>query len=531
MKSVLVALLLLFVISGFSLMENLSVNAQTGTPISGIINQNTIWTKANSPYSLTGPTAVNKGATLTIEAGVTVNLNSHYIQVNGTLIAKGSNAEKISFSNGQIIFTQSAVGWDEQNGSGSIIENALFSSEISVDGFARLTSKIIIANSPKITHSNINAYIEVNSGSPIISDNTLNNKYRSDYLSANEYMVLTLSGGAPKIINNTITGIAIKAGSPAVLNNNITRGTDTSSYAAINILGGSPTISNNIIASGTHTWGGGSFYPGGKTTFNGINGGNNAHISDNIISGCAIGIATNLATIERNVIENSSVGIEINSGVIQNNTITNNSIAIRLKQPGSVTITYNNIENSLQNAIYLQDAPNNVNATYNWWGTTDTQTIAQSIHDFKNDFNLGNVIFTPLLMSPNALAPAATPVSIPIAIPSSTPAPTQTPAFTPPITPTPMPESTSPPSYESTQTIGPSVTPTLKPTQSLGLSPIEAPTTIPSPSTVSSQPVMQAFQVDQYLVVIGVLAGALAVMGAAIAVLVRKNRKLAGSKQ
>jgi hypothetical protein len=49
--------------------------------------------------------AVNNGVTLTIEPGVTVNLNSFYIRVNGTLTARGTDNDKISFNGGYIVFT------------------------------------------------------------------------------------------------------------------------------------------------------------------------------------------------------------------------------------------------------------------------------------------------------------------------------------------------------------------------------------------------------------------------------------------
>jgi nitrous oxidase accessory protein NosD len=42
-----------------------------------------------------------------------------------------------------------------------------------------------------------------------------------------------------------------------------------------------------------------------------------------------------------------------------------------------------------------------INATYNWWGTTNTTSISQSIHDSKNDSSLGAVIFTPILTAKN----------------------------------------------------------------------------------------------------------------------------------
>ncbi len=72
--------------------------AQASSETTGIINADTTWTKTNSPYTLTGPVAVNTGVTLTIDPGVTVNLGAFYIQVNGTLVAKGTSTDKIYFN-------------------------------------------------------------------------------------------------------------------------------------------------------------------------------------------------------------------------------------------------------------------------------------------------------------------------------------------------------------------------------------------------------------------------------------------------
>lgn len=63
---------------------------QASTDVIGIITSNTTWTKANSPYNLTGSILVSNGVELTILAGVTVNLNGYVIMVNDTLTAGGS---------------------------------------------------------------------------------------------------------------------------------------------------------------------------------------------------------------------------------------------------------------------------------------------------------------------------------------------------------------------------------------------------------------------------------------------------------
>ncbi len=45
-----------------------------------------------------------------------------------------------------------------------------------------------------------------------------------------------------------------------------------------------------------------------------------------------------------------------------------------------------------------------MNATYNWWGTTNVQSINQKIYDNTDDFNLGKVTFEPFLDAPNRFA-------------------------------------------------------------------------------------------------------------------------------
>jgi hypothetical protein len=77
-------------------------NAQATSNVSGIINTNTTWTKANSPYTLTGNVLVDNKVTLTIEPGTTVNLEGYYIMVNGTLKAKGTSANPIMLNGGSI---------------------------------------------------------------------------------------------------------------------------------------------------------------------------------------------------------------------------------------------------------------------------------------------------------------------------------------------------------------------------------------------------------------------------------------------
>ena len=88
---------------------NTAVAATTG---SGYISADTTWTAANSPYSVSGNVIVRSGATLTIEPGVTVNFNADKsLQIDGTLIAKGTSARPITFTGGNDASTGTTAKW------------------------------------------------------------------------------------------------------------------------------------------------------------------------------------------------------------------------------------------------------------------------------------------------------------------------------------------------------------------------------------------------------------------------------------
>lgn len=163
---------------------------QAYTDVNGVINSDKTWTKANSPYSLTGPVAVNSGVTLTIEAGTAVNLNDYYIQVNGTLIAKGTSTNLINFNGGGITFTSASKSWNEQTGSGCIIENAQFYPTTDAYGNTRSTNIVTIEGvSPKIT-SNFNVTVIVKGGTPIISQN--------------KFIDIQVNAGSPQIVTTRL---------------------------------------------------------------------------------------------------------------------------------------------------------------------------------------------------------------------------------------------------------------------------------------------------------------------------------------
>jgi hypothetical protein len=388
--------------------------AQNGSSVGGIISSDSTWTKSDSPYSFTANVLVENGVTLTIDAGVVVNLNSYYILVNGTLRARGNQNNPIYFNNGinnypnaAITFGQGSVNWNQQTGLGSIIENAVLnSSSIQCQQGA----------SPKINNDTIYGEIGYLNGSPIISNSTIFGLISDISVQA-----------SPIIENNVINGYINDAG------------------------GGSSTISGNTIFGGIgsdqynrplyQNW---AIVIGGGIGNSNVN---NAYIANNTIYGFFTDAAISVEAGTPNIIDNSisntlgggaynygiNVGIKVGNAkpMIKNNTIT--QCAYGITTSSTLTISYNNIFNNSLNIKLMAGASGNVTAAYNWWGTTDTQAISKSIYDFKNDFNLGNVNFLPILTSPNLEAHYfSSSTSNPANQPSSTPStmPTQTPSIT-----------------------------------------------------------------------------------------------------
>jgi hypothetical protein len=77
-------------------LENLEARLAL-TDVSGAIAANTTWTKAASPYNVTGDVTVQSAATLNIEPGVVVNFAaSTGITINGRLVAEGTAFDRIS---------------------------------------------------------------------------------------------------------------------------------------------------------------------------------------------------------------------------------------------------------------------------------------------------------------------------------------------------------------------------------------------------------------------------------------------------
>jgi hypothetical protein len=177
---------------------------------------------------------------------------------------------------------------------------------------------------------------------------------------------------ASNIIKDNGSGISLGfANSQVVITDNFISGSKQSAYTGgfgLDIYSGSPTVRHNVFANNGQ---GQSFCNGRCSVIN-------------IFSGGAPTVISNTFTgnwLDSLVYFNYGGG-----GIYQNNNWAGNQV----------------------NYIFYRSTQStqNVTATLNYWGTSNTTTIDGLIYDFLDDFNPGQVVYQPILTSPEPSAPA-----------------------------------------------------------------------------------------------------------------------------
>lgn len=353
--------------------------AQSGRTVSGIISSDTTWTKANSPYNLSGNIGVLTGVTFTIEPGVVVNLNGYYIQINGTLIARGTSTNQIQFNGGSL----QGITVNSQVGSISSIAFATIDSALSVNSTIVdhcVITRGFFASGSNVTHNTITSGVSVSDSTSLVSN----------------------------VISGIINGFA---GSHVPI---VTATTQTNFTTPV-------IVENNTIIGGSLSYSGQAYT--GISCFGFVS------ITNNFITNCQEAIyvvsfsTTENVQIQKNSLYYNGVGIFIKAGnsqattsdnlLIKDNLIVNNSVGINVQKSDGIaklTVINNNIYDNPTN--FNWGLPSDIDIPNNYWGTTNETAISQSIRDSKSDFNLGTVNFYPFLSKPNQDAPEVIPTSV-----------------------------------------------------------------------------------------------------------------------
>jgi hypothetical protein len=417
--------------------------------VQGTISQNTTWTSDHT-YLVVNNVGVAPNVTLSIEPGTTVRFNGNYsLNVGGTLVANGTAAQPIEFvhnSSGtwnRIYFDDPSVdAVADANGnyqSGCMLSyvdiqgaiNGIASNNATpylshvttdggqVNGLAGSTPIWIIGsdlNGPVNMTSSVGLYNHF-WGSTI---QDIDQSYaRLIIIGRGEVLTSTVPADVRLSLGGTVR--ATTAGSVLIQGGALVQQSTITS-----VIVDTGTVENNTVLSAITINSGNVL---SNTVAGGITTGSGSTVrANNIDAGeQEYGIrATGPVTATHNrVTRSSAAAISVTAGLVEGNLVANTNNNSDGLRAGAATIISNTFTGVRGRTIYsnfgvpIRIAGNNfahntgpydiyndnpagqdMEATNNWWGTTDTSIIEERIYDFYDDFSKGRVLYALIAAAP-----------------------------------------------------------------------------------------------------------------------------------
>ncbi len=391
----------------FFLLSAIFTNAQTN--VSGAFFSNTNWTKAGSPYNVTGDVQVPAGVTLSIEPGVQIKFNGDYqILIKGYLMANGTKTSPIVFNSGSVA-GKAMILFRSTNLSISQMSNLQFTGpkyalqledESEYSQSPTKLSGILNVKNIVLTNTAVHTKGYGTTASLVLDSATVSSTLIKGVYPRSEQITIKNSNVFNSTINSDSYNNGIIVENSTVSSSNFTLGCCGANFSILK-----STVDNSTFTDYN------DYYKvtikDSKITNSPINlpGSDYGFIISNSTLSCSTGTyilkCKNLTMTSTEINgNNSATGIELFGGTnrIHKSNIKNTNTAIKINTNSTLTVDSTNFDyNSVYNIQNL--SASNIFARNNWWGTTDATAIASKIYDYYDNINYGIVDFSTSLTS------------------------------------------------------------------------------------------------------------------------------------
>lgn len=416
--------------------------------VGGVLTSNETYSPDNNPYIVTQDLIVSSGITLTILPGVEMLFEYGTSLIsNGTLIAKGSPDQKISFlpKNPQTLSGQwngisfdsnkTLMGTDSSYISGSVLSDAIISnasrSVILNKGSALLIEAVDIRNCSFGIYLNESGYTTIRNSKFTYCDfgifiasgfrNPENKIYGNTIYGSSDVGIFINSDALyshhNQIHNNSILacGIGLHIGNYSnngEANNVISHNIFHSNKDAIRLFHKSNSISNNYFVlnrNGIICW---------QSDYNAIT---RNLFSRNKLYAVTLAAGSSFNTITYNSMNYNSGGVKITpdssrlsvyNSFLYNTLFKNTDWSFQIMNTPQGAVQFNNLIFNGAYQSFLNQSDSLVHGEYNFWGTIAEAEIDSIIYDFNDIASLGEVLYDPILNSILTTAPVPPPHNV-----------------------------------------------------------------------------------------------------------------------
>jgi len=427
---------------------SLLFSAQGQVYVGGVLTSSETYSPDNNPYIVTQDLIVSSGVTLTILPGVEMLFEYGTSLIsNGTLIAKGTPEQKISFlpKNPQTLTGQwNGISFDANKTfmsadssyiSGSVLSDAIISnasrSVVLNKGTALLIDSVDIRYCSFGVYLNESGYNTIRNSKFTYCDfgifiasgfrNPENKIYGNTIYGCSDVGIFINSDAQyshhNQIHDNSIKacGIGLHIGNYSNngdANNVISHNIFHSNKDAIRLFHHSNSISNNYFVlnrNGIICW---------QSDYNSIT---RNLFSRNKLYAVTLAAGSSYNNITYNSMNYSSGGVKITpdssrmslyNSFLYNTLFQNTDWSFQIMNTPQGAVQFNNLIFNGEYQSFLNQSDSLVHGEYNFWGTVTESAIDSIIYDFNDDASLGEVLYDPILNSILTTAPVPPPHNV-----------------------------------------------------------------------------------------------------------------------
>lgn len=367
------------------------------THVCGAISTSTTWSASGSPYQLDCVVTVQTGVTLTIQPGVIVYAATGVeIAVDGTLIANGTSGGHITFTclgAPCVANTWYGIQWGPNAGSASALSYVDFTgTAVGLYNFPGSALNFL-------TFTQSARPVEYSVPHSLVLQHDTFRDFSRGFFGLGGVVSMSFVSFQAAVNNNT--AVSVFGGTLQVAH-----ATFAGAQTDVSVRNASLTLSDSTLQA-------------------------DRQLSTGVFAGAGSSIS-----MQRTPIQSTLYAIDGSEGPaslqISASSLLNNGTALYLNVPGNTFhVNQNNIYNNSLNVKILGGLSSAVvDASNNWWGTSDPNVIAAGIQDCRGNPQLPCVNYLPYLLGPPVVPPGP-PVT-------RTPTPTATATSTASATPTPQ---------------------------------------------------------------------------------------------